>query len=143
MAIKVEGTAVLAQRLKALGQAAGGKALRSGTLRASLPLFNAVKASAPVGSVEHRTYKGRLVAPGFLRRNVRRASFLTRDGTKATVAVGFRREAFYAQFLEFGTGVMKAQPFVERSFYASRDPMLNRLRVTLKQAIEKAARGSK
>lgn len=137
---KLEGFDDLSHKLKELGAQVGGKTLRAALFAASLPALRSIQAAAPVGSKAHRTYRGRLVSPGFLKRNIRRKSTLSRDKSVAKVLIGPASEAFYAQFLEFGTSHMASQPFMERAFRSSQDQVINRLRDRLGVLIEKAAR---
>ena len=78
----------LVRKLNELGAAVGGRVLRSALMTASLPALRSIQAAAPVGTKAHRTYKGRLVAPGFLKRNIRRKSLLARDKSRAIVLIG-------------------------------------------------------
>ena len=100
--VHVKGLRELEKKLAKLGQQNAGKALRQAAMNATTPGLKAAKREAPIGKQMHRTYKGRLVAPGFLRRSiVRRSSY--RNGW-ARVIVGVRKEAFYGVlFVEEGT----------------------------------------
>lgn len=70
---------------------------------AMLPTLRAAQSNAPLGTRAHKTHKGRLVAPGFARRSLRRVSKMSRDKQKVTVRIGVRGEAFYAvNFVELG-----------------------------------------
>lgn len=146
---KIEGARELSMRLSEMGQAAGGKALRSAVMGAALPALRAAQAAAPVGNPPYesgdpypkRTYKGRLVTPGFLRRSIRRVSRLSPDKTVATVSIGPRAEAFYGtQFIELGTSKIAKRPWLEPSFRASLPQINDRLRDRLKALIDKAAK---
>lgn len=134
---RIDGVEKLAAQLKELGAQAGGKTLRAAALSASLPALKAIQAAAPVGDVAHRTYKGRLVAPGFLRRNIRRKALLHTDRSKAIVLIGPAQEAFYAEFLEKGTLKMSAQPFMEQGFDASKQDVVDRLMTALRRGIDR------
>lgn len=137
----VEGLADLSRQLEQLEDAARGKALRGAALSASLPTFRAAQAGIPKGKVPHKTYKGRLVAPGFASRNIRRVTRLSRDGGTASVLIGVRREAFYAvQFLERGTSKMAAQPWLVPAYNSTYRQVTNRLAVELEKRIKKAAK---
>lgn len=138
--MKIEGFDKLERQLMELGAKVGGRTLRSALMTASLPALRSIQSAAPVGSLAHRTYRGRLVAPGFLGRNIRRKSILSRDKSRATVLIGPASEAFYASFLEFGTSKMSAQPFMERAFRQSQDQVLQRFKDRLKVLIEKNSR---
>jgi hypothetical protein len=108
--VPIDGLSALSKKLEGIEAATSAKLLRSAAMSATLPTFRKIQAAAPVGSTVHRTYKGRLVAPGFLKRSIRRKSWL--KGGKATVMIGVRREAFYGiAFLDRGTdgGIVKAK----------------------------------
>ena len=136
----VEGAALLSRGLVALGNAAGGKALRAAATSAMLPTLRKAQATAPVGSVPHKTYKGRLVAPGFLKRSIRRVSKLSRDKQKVTVRLGVRNEAFYGvAFLEIGTSKMTARPWLVPAYNATYREVTQRLAAQLERNIKRAA----
>lgn len=141
MAEQIEGLADLNRRLLELGPAASGKALRSAVNVSMTPVLKRARANAPVGSVAHKTYRGRTVAPGFLRRSVIKRTRLSRDKQSASSVVGVRGEAFYGvQFLEFGTSKMPAKPWLRKSFYPERSNIERGLAEKLRNNIEKAAR---
>lgn len=97
--IKIEGMKELDKRLGRLGAKTGGKALRKAVRLAAKPVLQEMRSAAPRGTKDHRTYKGRYAAPGFLSRNVVWASRY-RQG-RATISLGVRQEAFYGvQFLD-------------------------------------------
>lgn len=140
MGNEVEGLADLSRKLNELGATAGGKALRSALMTASLPALRNIQAAAPVGTKSHRTYKGRIVAPGFLRRNIRRKSLLAKDRSRAIVIIGPAQEAFYAQFIERGKRGYAPHPFMEYAFALSQSAVLTRFKARLAELIEKAKR---
>jgi len=142
--IELEGLAELEKKLEQIGGATAEKALRQAVMNASTPAFKAIKMAAPVGKRAHRTYKGRLVAPGFLRRNIVRRSRIHRGHNKtwASVVIGVRDEAFYGvQFLERGTSKMAARPWLAKTFARYRPQMEQRLKEQLRRKIERIARG--
>lgn len=135
----VEGLKELSRKLAALGEKVGGKALRQATLNASTPALKAAKLAAPVGQVAHKTYKGRLVAPGFLKRSIKRKSYY-KNG-KAVAMIGVKAEAFYGvQFVEKGTKNISAKPWLVPAFVNNRDNMEQRLKDQIKKKIERLAR---
>ena len=147
----VIGLKELEKKLHKLGKAAGGNALRNATASAMLPALRAARTSAPVGTQAHRTYKGRLVAPGFLSRSVIRRSRLSRDKTTAWATVGVRGEAFYGvQFVELGYTAGKrgspnrrmvpSRPWLEPAFETTQQQIYRRLKEKLKLQIDKARR---
>ena len=134
----------LARKLAKLGKAAGGKALRNAATVSMTPVVKAAKAAAPKGDVEHTTYKGRIVAPGFLSRNIKKKTFLSKDKTFVSASVGPSREAFYGtQFVEIGrdkTTSQDADPWLEPVFLATKGQVLTKFKEKMKANILKAAR---
>lgn len=139
----VEGLAVLEKRLEELGRELGGKQLRGAVSDALQPIVKQIRAAAPVGTRAHKTYRGRLVAPGFLSQSVRkRSKFYKRTGT-ATAQIGVLAEAFYGvQFLdEPNPGNIKhfkPQHWFRRTFIASRDNIEQRFKTRLQRRIARA-----
>jgi len=140
----IKGHRELSAQLSKLGKAAGGKALRSGAMSAMLPALRAAQAAAPVRAGDSglkRTYKGRLVAPGFASRNVKRRSFMSYDKRTVWVSLGMAKEAFYAvSFIELGTSTYARKPWLEPAFRRSLPEVYRALGVNLKRTIDKAAR---
>lgn len=101
----VKGLNQLSEQLAAFGTKMGGKALRQSVAAAVKPTVNEMKARAPVSSGgAHKTYLGRTVAPGFLRRSIKTRTTL-KNG-RAEVHVGVAPEAFYGvNFIDQGITV--------------------------------------
>ena len=96
-----------------------------------------MKAAIPVGKVAHKTYKGRLVAPGFAKRNVKRRSW-GKNG-RAGVIIGVAAEAFYAvQFVDRGTKKMTARNWFKKRFILGTPEMEKNLVIQLQAKIAKA-----
>ena len=133
------GLKELSDQLGRLQTQTAVKALRQSVHNATLPATRAMKLAAPVGTVAHRTYRKRLVAPGFLKRSIRAISFIR--GGKASALIGVKREAFYGvQFVDRGTVKTSAQPWFKTVFESQRDAMESRLVEQLKAKIAKAIR---
>jgi HK97 gp10 family phage protein len=158
----------LDQKLRKMGEAAGGKVLRSAAMTAMLPAVHAANAAAPVGNPPYfypayvskgpktagrqeaarlkdpypvKTYKGRLRTPGFAGRNISRKSFISRDKRTVVVMMAPRKEAFYSiNYYEFGTSRNPPRPWFEPSFRASIPAVDERLRTQMKRLIDKAAK---
>lgn len=151
---ELEGVSALSRQLAELGGRMGKKALRSATFKATTPVIREMKSKAPRGTEAHRTYKGRLVAPGFLSRSVRRRTKVR--GGKVQVFIGVRREAFYGvAFLDEGISVSSRRlgkgrkksvdPYTIRGhrwfkpvFRRHKDQMVGSFRGLLREAIQKA-----
>lgn len=132
---KIEGLKALTKQLNNLGKELGGKTLRNATRSAMVPTHKKIKALTPVGSRSHRTYKGRLVAPGFLKRNIKLGSRL-KNGV-ASAAIGTKPEAFYGMFLAIGTKKIPARDFFFRVFANDRAGIELKLVSELKKRIDK------
>lgn len=138
---QLEGVAELMKKLDALGKLEDGKALRAAGRAAGRVVADRARALIPKGDVAHRTYKGRLVAPGFASRSIRYIASLSKDKQKVTVIVGVRAEAFYAvQFVELGTSKMERQPWLRPAFQSTIDQQEAALADHLRKTIEKIAK---
>lgn len=116
----LEGVSDLIAKLDALGKLDDGKAIRNAVRAAGRIVAERARALIPKGDVAHRTYKGRLVGPGFASRNIRYIASLSKDKQKATLVVGVRSEAFYAvQFVELGTSKMGKQAWLRPAFQST------------------------
>lgn len=135
------GAADCIRKLQALGALDNGK-IALGAVRAGIqPAFTAAEAKIPVGTRMHRTYKGRLVAPGFGKRSlVIVTTKKTNDGLPSAL-LGVRGEAYYeTQFLERGTSKMRAQPWLRSSFYSTQDAMEAAMVAYLQKRLAKLAK---
>jgi HK97 gp10 family phage protein len=140
--MQLEGVAELMSKLDALGRLEDGKTLRAAGRRAGRVIVDRARALIPKGTVAHRTYKGRLVAPGFASRSIRYVATVSKDKQKVTVLVGVRAEAFYAvQFVELGTSKMGKQPWLRPAFQSTIDQQQSAIADHLRATIEKIAKG--
>lgn len=120
MASGLEGANELDKQLDELKKGFKGSALRAIVRAGIAPARNKARATAPTGTEAHRTYKGRLVAPGFTKRSVRVVTKLDRSGEKASAVLGVRAEAFYSlQFIELGTSKIPKRPWLVPAFESS------------------------
>jgi len=133
----------LDEQLKSLADAAGPRkadqVIRTSLRFAMTPAAKMARAKAPVGTVAHKTYKGRFVTPGFLSRSIRVAVTRVRDG-RASALLGPTKEAFYGTtFIETGWGKVgpDAAPWLEPAFNATKGEVLDRFRKKLAERIEK------
>lgn len=91
------------RKMDGLTAAVGVKVIRAALRRTVRPVLNKLKAAAPVGSVGHRTYRKRLVNPGFTKRSVRYLTTINRAEGVVSAVMGVRKEAFYGlQFFDQG-----------------------------------------
>lgn len=80
------------------------KVMRSAVVFALTPVVKQAKATAPQGNQAHKTHKGRLVAPGFAARSVKRRTIkgkITNDFAIKGM-VGVSSEAWYATLYSTG-----------------------------------------
>lgn len=143
MANTLEGTAAAARKLRALGQGMSVPILRSAVRAGIQPAKRRAEQTIPVGLAAHRTYKGRLVAPGFSKRSIRIVTKVSPDKQTVSAALGVRREAFYAvMFTELGTAKMAARPWLRPAMAGTKADQERALAAKLKERIEKLAQQS-
>ena len=137
----ISGLKELSDKLEKIGKAAGSKAMRNAAVAATTPVMRDMRAAAPVGKKEHRTYKGRLVAPTFLRRSIKRKSWIDKKWGSVKVIIGVASEAYYGvQFLDKGTKFIPAQPWFEKTFEKNASRMVAVFGAKLGTQIKKAAK---
>jgi hypothetical protein len=86
-------------RLERAGQL---RSLRSATNAALNPALRALRLAAPKGSEPHKTYKGRVVAPGFLSNSIKKSVRVSKDKTAVVGRVRVEGEAYYGAIIEKG-----------------------------------------
>lgn len=134
----VTGLKELEEKLNQLKLETASKALRSAAMASTLPTVKEMQAAAPKGKDVHRTYKGRLVAPGFLSRSVKRASKV--KGGTASVSIGVKREAFYGvTFLDRGTKYISPRNWFLKTFEGNSGQIVDLFKKKLAARIKKAA----
>lgn len=135
---KIEGAAELIAKLSALGHLEDGKAPRSAARAGVKPIFTQAKANIPKSPDAVKTYKGRLVGPGFASRNIRTITQLKKAEGIARASVGVRAEAFYAvRFVERGTKKQKAQHWLTEASEQTIDKQLEAVSASLEKSIAK------
>jgi HK97 gp10 family phage protein len=118
-----------------------GRSLRLAVRSAIQPALERARTLMPVGVDAHRTYKGRLVQPGFARRSIRAVVSVSRDKKTASAILGVKAEAFYAaQFVELGTSKTPAKPWLRPAFRATQRQQEATVAASLRNSIEDAAR---
>lgn len=138
MASELEGVAECERKLLALGRVASVPVLRRAARAGIKPAFVKAQATIPVGSEAHRTYKGRLVAPGFSKRSLRIVTRASTDGRRVSAAIGVRKEAFYAVlFKELGTSKMPAEPWLRPAMASTQNAQLAAYAEVLKAQVAK------
>ena len=165
MTESLEGSKELAIKLSNLERKLAAKTLRGAMLKATLPVVRQMRQKAPKGTVEHRTYKKRLVAPGFLSRSLRRKTRIDKTRGALVVTIGVRSEAFYGiQFYDQGPYTitkrrqstksrrrrhidikpytLKRYPWFQSTFTANRSQMESAIVHELRSRIEKIKNGN-
>lgn len=145
-ASELEGVPDVLRQLQAAGRLEDGKALRAAVRAGAKPVVVRAQATIPQGSRMHKTYKGRLVAPGFAMRSVSAQVIVSKDKQMAAALIGVKGEAFYATlFVERGTSKMPAHPWLEPAFEGTQREQLTAVKTnlfrTLKRVVKQAARG--
>lgn len=144
--ISTQGFDALDRQLADLSDKVRGSTLRAGVRKAAKPVLDKARATIPVGQVEHKTYKGRLVAPGFSSRNIRMVVRVTRDKQMAFALLGVAKEAFYAvQWVEFGVPAYGIAPrgWLVPAMRSTREQQVKLLGEALYEGIQKAVRSNK
>lgn len=165
MATQLEGDfRELYAKLGALSSRLQVRALRGAVRRAARITLNKARSLATLGTEAHRTYKRRLVSPGFLRRSLRVITKVTPSEGKVAAIIGVRKEAFYGpQFYDQGPYTitrrrykrsgrksravrqikpytLRKRPWFESAFDSSKQQMENDFVQFLRQEIDKAVK---
>jgi HK97 gp10 family phage protein len=135
------GVKELTGKITEIGAKFAAKELRSTVKDALEEAEHVARARIPIGTEPHKTYKGRLVSPGFAVATLHIETFVNKAKGTAVALLGVAREAFYAVvFREFGTSTQDASPWLLPSFEQSKDPMLRRLAGSLRERVERIAK---
>ena len=136
----VIGLKALSDKLELLKRETGVKVLRSAAMASVVPTVKEMQSAAPKGKSAHRTFKGRLVAPGFLSRSVKRASRVDKNTGVVSVSIGVRREAFYGvTFLDKGTSKIAGRHWFQKRFEANSGKIVGLFKQKLAERIKKVA----
>lgn len=99
---EIIGLAELNRKLRNLAPTLEKKVLRSAASKAGTVILRDLKSAAPVGKRIHKTFKGTVASPGYLKRHIKKVT-KSKSGV-VSVIFGVTKEAFYGvQFLERGT----------------------------------------
>lgn len=133
---EILGLRELNRALKELDPRKQVNAIRAATRAGLKPTLVVARQLAPQGTRSHRTYKGRLVAPGFLSRNINVSTRVSRDRTRAWSTIGTTKEAYYGrQFVEIGTRYSAPQPWLLPAYESTRRNMFNVFKMELRKKI--------
>ena len=140
MPARLEGVKNLIGALNELGVSVAAKELKGTVVGALEEVEHKARARMPQGTEPHKTYRGRLVSPGFAISTLHIESGLNKRTGTAFALLGVGREAFYeVQFQELGTRFQVAQPWLRPSFVESEDAMLAGIGTELRDRIRKIA----
>lgn len=130
----------LSRKLAALSAMEQGRVIRSAATAGGTVVVRKARANVPVGTVPHKTYKGRWVSAGFLKRSLKKSSRMARDKQSVTVKIGVKSEAFYGtQFLELGTSRHPARPWLRPALQTSQAEIVAAMREKILAHIKKIA----
>lgn len=141
MASQLEGVKELTGQLTELGVKLASRELK-GTVKTALEeAEHLARSRIPQGTEPHKTYRGRLVSPGYALSTLHIEVSINKRSGAVVATLGVGREAFYAVlFVELGTARTGAQPWLRPSFEQSQDAMLNKIASELRARVEKIAR---
>ena len=125
MAIEISGMRELSKKLSAIAQETDPKLVGQALRAAMTPMLNEARANAPTGKEAHKTYKGRLVAPGFLKRNIKLKKLRGRDKARIAYGIWAEGEAWYGQLVEAGTKRIRANPWLGRAYNSQKDAVVD------------------
>lgn len=148
-----EGFDELDKLFKEAGAAVSGKALRQSVGFAVTPIVKEARANAPQGAEAHRTYKGRMVAPGFLSRNIGKKTFLSKGKNFASASVQPAGEAWYGKLFsstvtrpfktKSGTRSFPTDDFLAEAFDTKKDEVVRRFYGDIGKRLDKALQKSR
>lgn len=140
MASGVDGVKELLRKFDELSTIGKEKALRAAVRGAVAPIVKQAKATIPVGTVAHRTYRNVLVSPGFARRSIVAKTFVDRRRGSVAAVVGVRAQAFYAvQFVELERGKSrdKGKPWLRPAFESTEQQQIDAFSKSLMRVINR------
>lgn len=143
MASRLEGVRDATRAITELGAKFAVKELKGTVVAALEEVEHKARARIPRGTEPHRTYRGRLVSPGYAISTLHIETGVNKRTGAVFAALGVGREAFYAvQFQELGTRFHPAQPWLRPSFEESEDSMLRGVADELRGRAENIAKKS-
>jgi HK97 gp10 family phage protein len=141
VASALEGVAQLTAQFNELGVKFASRELRGSVKDALTEAEHRARSRMPQGTEPHKTYRGRLVSPGYAISTLHIETGIDKRAGAAFAALGVGREAFYeVQFQELGTAFHAAQPWLVPSFEESEPAMLENLKGSMIKRLEKVAK---
>lgn len=156
--VKVEGLKELEDNMKVLSKATQGNVLKRAATAAAADYADLAISMAPQKSgmlkKEIKVAKAKIISPGKAAFAAAMSEGSTRaeassaaraankaaggEGRSAVTHAGPTRAAFWGVFQEFGTRKMSPKPFMRPAWDASRTSMLDTIKETLREEIDKA-----
>lgn len=158
LSAQILGDKALTEQFKALSELAKSKVIRQATNYAMTPVLKEARVRTPVSKKFHATSytpegvrasgtlqgKGKIVAPGFLKRSMTKKTSQSKNRYVTRTKVGAAgKEAWYGLLLERGFKSYAPNPFLQKSFAARSSEVENRYKQKMRQAIEREARKRK
>lgn len=140
MSLEVVGAKQLVKKLQAIQKECQPKIVAQAVRAAMVPMMQEARANAPKGKRTHRTYKGRLVAPGFLKRNIKLRKMKFKDKSRVGYSLKARGEAWYGSLVETGHGNAKPKPWLGKAYRSKSEEVDSRFRQEMLKRINKAKR---
>ena len=138
--LETDGFEALARRFRKLEIKTQGKMLGQVANFSMTPVVKAAKRNAPVGKVAHKTHKGKLVAPGYAKRTIKKRMIKWKDGNGVNIIVGPAKDAYYlTQFVEIGTFKQPRQDWLLKSYRQTKNIVEQRFSDRLGKKIEQQA----
>jgi len=138
--LETEGFEALARRFRKLQIKTQGKMLGQVANFSMTPVVTAARRNAPVGKVAHKTHEGKLVAPGYGKRSIKKRMIRRKDGSGVSVIVGPASDAYYlTQFVEIGTIKQPRQDWLLKSYRQTKNTVEQRIADRLGKKIEEQA----
>lgn len=141
----VIGVDALKKKISVIAEETDPKLTAQALRSAMKPMLSAARANAPTGEDSHRTYKGRLVSPGFLKRNIKLKKLRFRDKSRVGYGLWAQGEAWYGQALERGRkagrkgkyawGSIRPDPWLGKAYAAHKDGLSRSFKAEMSKRI--------
>jgi HK97 gp10 family phage protein len=142
--IDVKGFRELSELMKVFPKNLQKRVLGGAVAAGSAVVVSEAKAHAPVAEKPHRAYSGRYtVLPGALRASISARRIRDKAATVMNT-VGPRKakgiDTFYWRFVEFGTRLMAARPFLRPALHDNVARVIEAVRVRLEKGVDREVR---
>lgn len=137
----VVGVDDLIRKMHNINKAVQPKIVSQSLRAAMVPMMKDARSNAPTGDRVHRTYKGRLVAPGFLKRNIKLKKLRRKDKSTQAYGLWAQKEGFYGGFIEQGIAGENSttpKPWLGKAYSKHKDGVQKQFLIGMRKRIEKA-----